>query len=191
MTTKDIINSIEESKIGLSNILNDKNLIEKIENASELIFNTIRNQSMIFSCGNGGSMCDAMHFSEELSGRFRENRRGLPSIAISDPSFLTCVANDYGFDYVFSRFIEANAKKGDLLLAISTSGKSKNIIQACQYCKKNSIKLITLTGVKESQASNYADIDICTPNGKYSDRVQELHTLLIHIIVESVEKLLS
>lgn len=136
-------------------------------------------------------MCDAMHFSEELSGRFRENRRGLPSIAISDPSFLTCVANDYGFDYVFSRFIEANAKKGDLLLAISTSGKSKNIIRACQYCKKNSIKIITLTGVKESQASDYADIDICTPNGKYSDRVQELHTLLIHIIVESVEKLLS
>ena len=191
MTTKDIINSIEESKIGLTNILNDKNLIEKIENASELVFNTIRNQSMIFSCGNGGSMCDAMHFSEELSGRFRENRRGLPSIAISDPSFLTCVANDYGFDYVFSRFMEANAKKGDLLLAISTSGKSKNIIRACQYCKKNSIKIITLTGVKESQASDYADIDICTPNGKYSDRVQELHTLLIHIIVESVEKLLS
>ena len=191
MTTKDIINAIEESKNGLSNILNDNNLIEKIENASELIFNTISNQSMIFSCGNGGSMCDAMHFSEELSGRFRENRRGLPSIAISDPSFLTCVANDYGFDSVFSRFIEANAKKGDLLLAISTSGKSKNIIRACQYCKKNSIKIITLTGVKESQASNYADIDICTPNGKYSDRVQELHTLLIHIIVESVEKLLS
>ena len=191
MTTKDIINSIEESKVGLSNILNDNDLIEKIENASELIFNTIRNQSMIFSCGNGGSMCDAMHFSEELSGRFRENRRGLPSVAISDPSFLTCVANDYGFEYVFSRFIEANAKKGDLLLAISTSGKSKNIIKACEYCKKNSIKLITLTGVKESQASNYADIDICTPNGKYSDRVQELHTLLIHIMVESVEKLLS
>lgn len=191
MTTKDIINSIEESKVGLSNILNDNDLIEKIENASELIFNTIRNQSMIFSCGNGGSMCDAMHFSEELSGRFRENRRGLPSVAISDPSFLTCVANDYGFEYVFSRFIEANAKKGDLLLAISTSGKSKNIIKACEYCKKNSIKLITLTGVKESQASNYADIDLCTPNGKYSDRVQELHTLLIHIIVELVEKLLN
>ena len=191
MTTKDIINAIEESKIGLNNILNDNDLIEKIDKASELVFNTIRNESMIFSCGNGGSMCDAMHFSEELSGRFRENRRGLPSIAISDPAFLTCVANDYGFEYVFSRFIEANAKKGDLLLAISTSGKSKNIIRACQYCKKNSIKLITLTGVKESQASNYADIDICTPNGKYSDRVQELHTLLIHIIVESVEKLLS
>ena len=191
MTTKDIINSLEESKVGLTKILNDIDLIEKIEKASELIFNTIRNRSMIFSCGNGGSMCDAMHFSEELSGRFRENRKGLPSVAISDPSFLTCVANDYGFEYVFSRFIEANSKKGDLVLAISTSGKSKNILRACEYCKKNNIKLITLTGVKESQASNYADIDICTPNGKYSDRVQELHTLIIHIIVESVEKLLS
>ena len=191
MTRKHIINSIEESKFGLTKILNDNDLIKNIENASELIFNTITNKSMIFSCGNGGSMCDAMHFSEELSGRFRENRSGLPSVAISDPSFLTCVANDYGFEYVFSRFIEANSKKGDLLLAISTSGKSKNILRACEYCKKNNIKLITLTGVKESQASNYADIDICTPNGKYSDRVQELHTLIIHIIVESVEKLLS
>lgn len=189
--TKEIINAIQESKDGLINILNDPDLIENIEKASELIFKTIKNQSMIFSCGNGGSMCDAMHFSEELSGRFRENRRGLPSIAISDPSFLTCVANDYGFEYVFSRFIEANSKKGDLLLAISTSGKSKNIIRACEYCKKNKIKLITLTGVKDSQASNYADIDICTPNGKYSDRVQELHTLIIHIIVESVETLLN
>lgn len=191
MTTKDIINSIKESKVGLTNILNDIYLIENIEKASELIFNTINNKCMIFSCGNGGSMCDAMHFSEELSGRFRENRRGLPSVAISDPSFLTCVANDFGFEYVFSRFIEANSKEGDLLLAISTSGKSKNIIKACEYCKKNNIKLITLTGVKESQASTYADIDICTPNGKYSDRVQELHTLIIHIIVESVEKLLN
>ena len=191
MLNNQIINAIKESRDGIDKILNDQDLIYKIEKAARLIFNTISNGGTVFSCGNGGSMCDAMHFSEELSGRFRENRRGLPSIAISDPSFLTCVANDYGFDYVFSRFIEANAKKGDLLLAISTSGKSKNIIRACQYCKKNSIKLITLTGVKESQASNYADIDICTPNGQYSDRVQELHTLLIHIMVESVEKLLS
>ena len=79
-------------------------------------------------------MCDAMHFAEELSGRFRENRRGLPAISISDPSYLTCVANDFGFENVFSRFMEANSKKGDLLLAISTSGKSKNILKVCEYC---------------------------------------------------------
>ena len=132
-------------------------------------------------------MCDAMHFSEELSGRFRENRKGLPSVSISDPSFLTCVANDFGFEFVFSRFLEANAAKDDLLLAISTSGESENIVKACEYCKRNKIRLITLTGKKNSTASKFADIDICTPNGKYSDRVQEIHTLIIHIIVEMVE----
>ena len=135
-------------------------------------------------------MCDSMHFAEELSGRFRENRRGLSAISISDPSYLSCVANDYGFEFVFSRFMEAKSKKGDLLLAISTSGESKNIIKVSQYCKSNNIKIITLTGKENSEVSKYSDIDICTPNGSYSDRVQELHTLTIHIIVEMVEDLL-
>ncbi len=191
MPNNQIINSIKESRDGIDKILNDPDLISNIEKAAKLIFKTINSKGTIFSCGNGGSMCDAMHFSEELSGRFRENRRGLPSIAISDPSYLTCVANDYGFKYVFSRFIEANSKKGDLLLAISTSGKSENIISACEYCKTNDIKLITLTGIKKSKASFYSDIDICTPNGNYSDRVQELHTLIIHIMVEFIENLIK
>ncbi len=191
MFSKEIIGAIKESREGIDKILNDKELIKNIESASKLIVKALNNQSIIFSCGNGGSMCDAMHFSEELSGRFRENRKGLPSIAISDPSFLTCVANDYGFENVFSRFLEANSKEGDILIAISTSGNSKNIIKACEFCNKNNIKLITLTGTKNSKASIYADFDICTPNGKYSDRVQELHTLIIHIIVELVEKLIS
>ena len=190
MLNNQIINAIKESRDGIDKILNDQDLIYNIEKAARLIFNTISNGGTVFSCGNGGSMCDAMHFSEELSGRFRENRRGLPSVAISDPSFLTCVANDYGFEYVFSRFIEANSKNGDILLAISTSGKSKNIIRVCEYCKSKNIKLITLTGAKKSIASTYSDIDICTPNGSYSDRVQELHTLVIHIIVETLESLM-
>ncbi len=190
MSIDKIINAMEESKIGIDKILKNDVLIRDIQKASELIEKTITNESRIFSCGNGGSMCDAMHFAEELSGRFRENRRGLPAISISDPSYLTCVANDFGFENVFSRFMEANSQKGDLLLAISTSGRSRNILKVCEYCSNNDIFVITLTGRENSEVSNFSDIDICTPNGRYSDRIQELHTLVMHIIVELVENLL-
>ena len=190
MYSERIINAIKESRNGIDNLLNDFSLIKKIELSSSQIFETINQKSKIFACGNGGSMCDAMHFAEELSGRFRENRRGLPAISISDPSFITCVANDFGFENVFSRFLEANAQKNDLLIAISTSGKSKNILRACEFCKENGVSVISLTGRKNSEVSKYSDIDICTQNGKYSDRVQELHTLIIHILVELVEDLM-
>ena len=189
MSSEKIIKAFQESKEGLDRILRNNELINNIDRASILIAQTIKNKSQIFSCGNGGSMCDAMHFAEELSGRFRENRIGLPAIAISDPSFITCAANDFGFEFVFSRFMEGNSKKNDLLLAISTSGKSKNILRACQLCKENEVKIITLTGKPQSEISKYSDIDICTPNGKYSDRVQEIHTLVIHTLVELTENL--
>ena len=190
MSVNKIISSIKESRSGLDKFLNNNELINDVQKASELIVKTISNDSKIFSCGNGGSMCDAMHFAEELSGRFRENRRGLPAISISDPSYLTCVANDFGFENVFSRFMEANSRKGDLLLAISTSGRSKNILKVCEYCMRNNINVITLTGKENSEVSNFSVIDICTPNGQYSDRVQEIHTLVMHIIVEIVEDLI-
>ncbi len=190
MLEKKIVNAIIESRDGLNKILKNENLINDIQRASKLITKVINSNSTIFSCGNGGSMCDAMHFAEELSGRFRENRRGLSAISISDPGHISCVANDFGFEYIFSRFMEANSKKGDLLFAISTSGKSKNILKASEYCKNNGINLITLTGKKNSEVSNFSNIDICTPNGTYADRVQELHAVVIHIIVEMVEELI-
>lgn len=190
MSENKIIKALKESKNGIDKILKNDILIKDVQKASELIVKTISNESRIFSCGNGGSMCDAMHFAEELSGRFRENRRGLPAISISDPSYITCVANDFGFENIFSRFMEANSKKGDLLFAISTSGRSKNILKVCEYCSNNNINVITLTGKENSEVSNYSVIDICTPNGTYSDRIQELHTLTMHIIVEMVEDLL-
>ena len=187
MTVDKIIKSIKESKEGIDKLLNNEHLLKDIESASELIAKTISNNSKVFSCGNGGSMCDSMHFAEELSGRFRDSRRGLSAISISDPSYITCVANDFGFEYIFSRFMEANSKKGDLLLGISTSGRSKNILKVGEFCKKNNIQLITLTGKENSEISKYSDVDICTPNGNYSDRIQELHSIVIHIIVEMVE----
>ena len=187
MSIDKIIETFQESREGIDKILKNKASIKNIKKASELIVQTISNDSKIFSCGNGGSMCDSMHFAEELSGRFRENRRGLTAISISDPSFITCVANDFGFENIFSRFMEANSKKNDLLFAISTSGSSKNILKVCDYCRNNNIKVITLTGKENSEVAKYSDINISTPNGCYSDRVQELHSIVIHIIVEMVE----
>lgn len=183
--------SFIEAKNGIDNILKNELLIKNICEASELIKKVIENNSKVFSCGNGGSMCDAMHFAEELSGRFREDRKPLPAISISDPAFLTCAGNDYGYENIFSRFLEANANDGDILVAISTSGNSKNIINACNYSKNNNIKIISLTGRKNSKVSKIADIDICTPCGVYSDRIQEMHAIVIHILVELIESSLG
>jgi D-sedoheptulose 7-phosphate isomerase len=145
----------------------------------------------VMSCGNGGSMCDAMHFAEELSGKFRTERQALPAIAISDPAHLTCAGNDFGFETVFSRFVEAHGKKGDVLLAISTSGKSPNILRAATEARNRGVRVIALTGKSPSQLSELADIEICTPGlTAYSDRIQELHIKVIHILIELVEQAL-
>jgi D-sedoheptulose 7-phosphate isomerase len=142
----------------------------------------------VFSCGNGGSMCDAIHFAEELSGRYRKNRKGLPAIAIADPGHLSCVGNDYGYEFVFSRFLEAHAKAGDVLVGISTSGRSANVIRAAEHARANGMTVITLTGRPDSALGVMADIDICTPGGEFADRVQELHIKVIHILIELVER---
>jgi D-sedoheptulose 7-phosphate isomerase len=133
-------------------------------------------------------MCDAIHFAEELSGRFRDDRAGLPAIAISDPGQLSCIGNDYGYEYVFSRFLQAHAREGDVLLAISTSGKSENIIKAAEIAHERGIHVIALTGRKDSPLSPLATIEICTPAGCYAERVQELHIKVIHILIELVER---
>ena len=187
MNISKIKNSLIEASEGLQKLIDNENTIKNIKIASELISKSLSKKNTIFSCGNGGSMCDAMHFAEELSGRFREDRRPLSAISISDPSSITCIGNDYGFDAIFARFLEANAIEGDLLLAISTSGSSKNVIKACEFCRGNGIKVISLTGKEKSSLSQLSDIEICTPSGKFSDRVQELHGIVIHILVELVE----
>ena len=133
-------------------------------------------------------MCDAMHFAEELSGRYRLDRKALPASAISDPGHISCVGNDYGYGNIFSRYLEAHAKSGDMLLAISTSGNSKNVVVAAEHARKNNIKVICLTGRKDSPLGKIADIEICTPAGKYADRVQELHIKVIHILIELIER---
>jgi len=136
----------------------------------------------VFSCGNGGSMSDAIHFAEELSGRYRLDRKGLPAMAISDVGHLTCVANDFGYDHVFARFLEAQARAGDVLLAIRTSGRSASVLKAVEAARGLGTKAIALTGKPDSMLSQLADIDICTPGGAFADRVQELHIKVIHIL---------
>jgi D-sedoheptulose 7-phosphate isomerase len=157
------------------------------EKAGQIMVEAIKNKHIIFSCGNGGSMCDAMHFAEELSGRFRLNRPSLPAIAISDASHITCTANDYGFDLVFSRYLEGIGKPGDVLLAISTSGNSKNIVNAAQVAKEKGMPIVALTGKNGGQLASIADVELRAPMSDYSDRTQEIHIKIIHSLIHYIE----
>ncbi len=176
-----------EAQKVLNEFIENEDNFTKIESAGDLIVNAIKNNGKVISCGNGGSMSDAMHFAEELTGSFREKRQAIPAIAISDPSHITCTANDFGFDYVFSRYVEALGNKNDVLLAISTSGNSKNVIEAIKIAKEKGIKVIALTGKSGGKIKDLADIEIRAPKSEYSDRVQEIHIKVIHSLIDYIE----
>lgn len=178
----------EEAQAVLKQFLaNEQNFIH-IAAAGQIMVDAIKNGKKIISCGNGGSMCDAMHFAEELSGRYRDDRKALPAIAISDASHITCVGNDYGFDRIFSRFIEGLGNQGDVLLAISTSGNSANILNAIAAAKEKGIKIIGLTGKDGGKMADLCDVEIRAPFSAYSDRVQEIHIKVIHSLIDFIEK---
>ena len=158
--------SLVDAQAAINNLLDDKTMLLEIESAIKLIIETFENNGHLFSCGNGGSMCDAMHFAEELTGRYRKDRKGFPAIAINDPSHISCVANDFGYDYIFSRYIESHGRQGDTLIAISTSGKSPNILNAAQSAKNADMKVIALTGEKGSPLKSLSNVCICTPAGR-------------------------
>ena len=162
--------------------------LANIESAAKILIQTLSNKGTIFSCGNGGSMCDAMHFAEELTGRYRKNRQGHAAVSISDPSHLSCVANDFGYEFVFSRYLESHASTGDALIGISTSGTSKNIVEAVKVAKHLGVKTIVLSGHNNSELDALADVYICTPAGEFADRVQELHIKILHIFIELIER---
>lgn len=163
---------------------------EAIDCAAGIIVEAFRSERKLISCGNGGSMCDAMHLAEELSGRFRGDRASLPAMSISDPSYMSCVINDYGADAVFSRYVEGMGFKGDVLVAISTSGNSKNVIEAAKVAKAKGMQVIALTGKTGGDLVAYADVEIRAPHSKYADRVQEIHIKVIHCIIHLVEQAL-
>jgi D-sedoheptulose 7-phosphate isomerase len=172
----------------LDELLNNDTTLARIEQAARGLIGTLEAKGRVFSCGNGGSMCDAMHFAEEMTGRFRNNRPGLAAIAISDASHLSCVANDFGYDSVFSRYVESHGRPGDALVAISTSGKSQSVVNAATAARALGMKVIALTGRASSPLEALADVCICCPGGAYADRSQELHIKVIHILIELVER---
>jgi D-sedoheptulose 7-phosphate isomerase len=183
-----IKNHFLEAQEVLKNFNDNPKNFENILAAGDLLVDAIKNGGKIISCGNGGSMCDAMHFAEELSGRYREDRKALPAIAISDASHITCTGNDYGFDYIFSRYVEAIGNKNDVLFAISTSGNSKNIINAIIAAKEKGMRVIGLTGKDGGKMAELCDVEIRAPFSTYSDRVQEIHIKIIHSLIDFVEK---
>jgi len=183
-----IRNSLNEAKAALDALLGNEPAIASIARAADLLVGTFKAGGRVYSCGNGGSMSDAVHFAEELTGRYRENRPGLPALAISDVGHLTCVANDFGYAHVFARFLESHARAGDCLVAISTSGTSANVIKAAETAQARGAKVIALTGKPGSKLETLADICVCTPGGRYADRVQELHIKVIHILIELIER---
>jgi D-sedoheptulose 7-phosphate isomerase len=165
---------------------NDVNF-QQIEKAGQLMVSAIQSNGKIISCGNGGSLCDAMHFAEELSGRYRDNRKALPAVSISDPSHMSCVGNDYGYDFVFSRYVEAIGQKQDVLLAISTSGNSKNVINAIVAAKEKGMQVVGLTGKDGGEMATLCDVEIRAPKSEYADRAQEIHIKVIHSLIDYIE----
>jgi D-sedoheptulose 7-phosphate isomerase len=176
-----------EARSILDQFLSDEQQLTHIANAAQLMITSLKNGGKILSCGNGGSHCDAMHFAEELTGRYRNNRPGIAAIAIADPSHLSCVGNDYGYDFVFSRYVEALGKPGDILLGISTSGNSKNIVNAMETAQQIGMKTIGLTGKDGGIIRSLCDIEIRAPHSEFADRAQEIHIKVIHSLIDTIE----
>lgn len=179
---------LEEAANLLQQFISDANNLASIESAAKVLIDAFKTGGKVLSCGNGGSHCDAMHFAEELSGRYRDNRPALGAIAISDPSHLSCVGNDYGFDYVFSRYVEGVGRAGDVLLGISTSGNSRNVLLAVEAARKLGMRVIILSGKDGGKLRGLADAEIIVPHFGYADRIQEIHIKVIHILIGLVEK---
>lgn len=190
--SEEILATLQEAQSVLQSFLSNDEHLAQIQRAADIMVNALANQHKIIACGNGGSHCDAMHFAEELSGRFRENRKALAALAISDPSHISCVSNDFGFDFVFSRFVEGLGQSGDVLLGISTSGNSKNIIKAVEAAQEKGMQVVLLTGKDGGLLGKIPGVtEIRVPHFGYADRIQEIHIKVIHILIQLIEKGLS
>jgi D-sedoheptulose 7-phosphate isomerase len=179
--------ALEQSQETLARFLSHESLIKQTEQAIEVFVSSIKSDGRILACGNGGSMCDSLHFAEELTGRFRKDRPPIAAHPMGDPGHMTCVANDFGFDEVFSRNVTAWGRSGDSLLAISTSGNSKNIIKAVEAAKARQMKSVGLLGKDGGALKDLVDVAIVVPSD-VTDRIQEIHIKLIHIFIEGIER---
>jgi D-sedoheptulose 7-phosphate isomerase len=187
---KDIIQAnLHEAQQVLNQFFNDPAKISSIEAAAQCLVTALKQGNKIIACGNGGSHCDAMHFAEELSGRYRENRPALAAMAISDPSHISCVSNDFGYNYVFSRFVEGLGNAGDVLFGISTSGNSANIIEAVKAAQAKGMAVVLLTGKDGGQLAAFDHVfEVRVDHFGYADRIQEIHIKVIHILIQLIEK---
>jgi len=186
--TNYILHGLNEAHETLSAVMSDSQLIKNFEEATNVLVEAFKSNQRVYSCGNGGSMCDSMHFAEELTGRFRKDRSPLPATAISDPGYISCVSNDFGYDHIFSRYLEGWGNKGDVLVAITSSGNSPNVIKAVELAKTKGIKTIALLGKGGGKLKDMVDIPLVVPFTKNTDRVQEIHIKLIHLFIEGVER---
>ena len=196
MELKEILKQhLQQASNILNDFINNDEYLSSVEEAAQTIITSLQNGNKIISAGNGGSMCDAMHFAEELSGRYRNDRKGLAAVSISDPSHITCVGNDYGFKYIFSRYLEALGNPGDVFFGISTSGNSENIICGCLEARRRNMKVVILTSDREGDLQvdyeDLVDVFIKTPSNKYADRIQELHIKIIHSLIDMIEQKLG
>ncbi len=189
MTASDPVrDSFEEASRTLQAFLDDSSCLDGVNRFADAAAETLQRGGLLMSCGNGGSMCDAMHFAEEWTGRFRGDRSAQAAVAFSDPSHLTCIANDFGYDEVFAREVDAYGKEGDLLVAISTSGGSPNVIRACETARAKGITVVGLLGKGGGKVLELVDIPIVVPVATTSDRIQEVHIKVLHIAIEAVER---
>lgn len=187
MADSRLLQHLTEGQALLERVIADTALLAEVNKAGDILVDCLRAGGKILSAGNGGSHCDAMHFAEELSGRYRDNRPALAAIAISDPSHITCVGNDYGFEFIFSRQVEALGRAGDVFLGISTSGNSANILAAARAAKAREMKVILLMGKDGGKMKGLADAEIIVPHFGYADRIQEIHIKFIHALIDHVE----
>ncbi|MCC9136486.1 D-sedoheptulose 7-phosphate isomerase [Pontibacter silvestris] len=186
-----ILGELVEAQKTLAAFISDTNNLQAIEQAANVMADAIKAGGKILSCGNGGSMCDSMHFAEELTGRYRNDRKALPAIAIADASHISCVSNDYGYEAIFSRYVEALGNQHDVLLAISTSGNSGNVIKAAEVAKDKGMKVVGLTGKDGGKLASLCDVEVRVPHFGYADRVQEVHIKVIHILILLLEEKLT
>ncbi len=180
--------SFDEAAAVLRAFVDDPACAAAVERFADVAEATFRRGGTIYSCGNGGSMCDAMHFAEEWTGRFRRDRAALPALAFSDPSHMTCIANDFGFEQVFARMVDAYGKPGDALVAISTSGNSPNVLAACRAAKAKGVAVVGLLGKGGGPMKELCDVAVVVPLATTSDRIQEIHIKVIHAVIEAVER---
>ena len=191
MEKANVLAALNDARDALDALISNEKTIEAVVAAAGIMADAVEGDGKVMSCGNGGSLCDAMHFAEEMTGRYRGNRRPYAALAISDASHMACVGNDYGYEEVFSRYVEAHGRKGDVLLAITTSGTSRNIVKAAEVARRKGVKVVALTGRDETPITELADVSIVTPAGRWADRVQELHIKCIHILIELIERRLD